>query len=143
VIVLDTTVLLYAKGADHALREPCRRVIAAVEAGEIRATTSVEVVQEFAHVRARQRGRADAAELATAYAELLSPLLVVEERDLLEGLRLFERLEQLGPFDAVLAAAARSIEAEAILSADRAFSAVPRLTHVFPNAEGIRSLLGS
>jgi len=143
VIVFDTTVLLYAKGADHPLREPCRQVIGAVEAGDVRATTTIEVVQEFAHVRARRRGRADAAELAAAYAELLSPLLVVEERDLVEGLRLFERHEPLGAFDCVLAAAARSVGSAALVSADGAFAKVPRLRHVFPDAEGIDALLGS
>jgi predicted nucleic acid-binding protein len=142
VIVLDTTVLLYAKGADHTLRVPCRRLLVAVEAGDLRATTTVEVIQEFAHVRARRRGRADAAELSVAYTDLLSPLLVVEERDLLDGLRLFERHERLGPFDAVLAAAARSIEAEALVSADRAFSTVPRLRHVVPDGPGVDALLG-
>jgi predicted nucleic acid-binding protein len=140
-IVLDTTVLLYAKGADHVLREPCRQLMAAVAAEKVRATTTVEAVQEFAHVRARRRGRQDAAELAAAYVDLLSPLLVVEERDLLDGLRLFEQHDRLGPFDAVLAAAARSIDAAALISADRAFSAVRGLRHVFPDRPGVDRLL--
>lgn len=29
-IVLDTTILLYAVGAEHALRAPCRGVVAAI-----------------------------------------------------------------------------------------------------------------
>jgi predicted nucleic acid-binding protein len=141
-IVVDTTVLVYAKGTGHELREPCFQLMEAVATGDVRATTTVEAVQEFAHVRARRRGRQDAVELAAAYADLLSPLLIVEERDLLEGLRLFERNNRLGPFDAVLAAAARSIDAQALVSADRAFSTVPRLRHVFPDSKGVAALLG-
>jgi predicted nucleic acid-binding protein len=34
-IVLDTTVLVYAKGADHPLRAPCRELIAALASGEL------------------------------------------------------------------------------------------------------------
>ncbi len=91
-IVLDTTVLVYAKGADHPLRDPCRALIEAVAAGEIAATASVEAIQEFVHVRARRRPREDAAKLGADYAELLSPLLNVTIEHLRRGLELFERL---------------------------------------------------
>ena len=62
-IILDTTVLAYAVGEDHPLREPCRRLLAAHANGSIEATTTVEVLQEFTHVRARRRSRQDAARL--------------------------------------------------------------------------------
>jgi predicted nucleic acid-binding protein len=55
-IVFDTTVLVYAKGADHPLRDPCRQLIAAAER-RIEATTTVEAIQEFVHVRSRRRGQ--------------------------------------------------------------------------------------
>nr|MBA2294907.1 VapC toxin family PIN domain ribonuclease [Actinomycetota bacterium] len=45
-IVLDTTVLVYAVGDDHQLREPARAIVAAVESGDVQATTTVEAVQE-------------------------------------------------------------------------------------------------
>lgn len=141
-IVLDTTVLVYAVGADHRYREPCRRIIAAIDRGVVAATTTIEVIQEFTHVRARRRGRADAADLARSYVDLLSPLLVVEERDLMEGLRLFERHVALDAFDAVLAAATRTVSAQALVSADHAYSAVPRLEHIVPDEAGVARLLG-
>ena len=72
-IVLDTTVLVYAKGADHPLRDPSRRLIAAVADRELQATTTVEVIQEFVHVRARRRGRADAVALGNDYSDLSPP----------------------------------------------------------------------
>jgi predicted nucleic acid-binding protein len=74
---------------------------------------------------------------------MLSPLLVVEESDLRNGLRLFQEHIELGSFDAVLAAAAQSIEATAVVSADTAFSAVGGLRHVTPDAAGVESLLRS
>lgn len=140
-IVLDTTVLLYAVGTEHRFREPCRTLVRAIADGDIAATTTVAAVQEFAHVRARSR--ADAAELANDYIELLSPLLVVEEPDLREGLRLFATIERLGSFDAVLAAAARSAGADALVSADEAFTSVATITHIVPDDDGVGRLLSS
>lgn len=140
-IVLDTTVLAYAVGTDHHLRAPSRQLVELVREGRVSATTIVEVIQEFAHIRARRRGREDAASLADDFAELLSPLLVVEERDLRSGLTLFQHHTHVGSFDAVLCAAARSIAADALVSADRAFSDVPQLNHVVPDKAGVDWLL--
>lgn len=129
-IVLDTTVLVYAVGDDHRLRDPARAIVEAVEDGAVQATTTVEAIQEFVHVRARRRGRADAAALGRAFATLLSPLLQFSEEQLVAGLRLFEREEALGAFDAVLAAAAIATAADALVSADHAFEDVRGLRWV-------------
>ncbi len=72
-IVVDTTVLVYAVGADHALAAPCRELVRRVGEEQLRATTTVEVLQEFAHVRARRLGRPDAVELTRQYHTLFSP----------------------------------------------------------------------
>lgn len=140
-IVLDTTVLVYAKGAEHAFRDPCRELIAAIADGRLEATTTPEVIQEFTHVRARRCGRADAVALARAYAEVLSPLVTVTTEDLRRGLELFERIAPLGAFDAVLAAVAAGAGARALVSADTAFAAVPGLRHAVPDDDGVAALL--
>ncbi len=140
-IVLDTTVLVLAVGTEHPLRDAARRLVDSVAARMVEATTTPEVVQEFAHVRARRRGRRDAAALARRYAELLSPLLVIEADHLHRGLRLFEEHPELGAFDAVLAAAALANEATALISADGGFAVVPRLRHVAPGTPAFEELL--
>ena len=140
-IVLDTTVLAYAVGVDHPLKAPCRRLVRAIADGEVVATTTVEVIQEFAHVRARRRDRKDAAELARDDIELLSPLLIVEEPDLREGLRLFEENPGIGAFDAVLAAAAHASGADALVSADAGFSSIANIRHIIPDTDGLSDLL--
>ncbi|WP_094289330.1 type II toxin-antitoxin system VapC family toxin [Mycobacterium lehmannii] len=140
-IVLDTTVLVYAKGADHPLRDPCRELIGAIGDGHIEATTTAEVIQEFVHVRARRRQRTDAAALGRDYAELLSPLLGVSSESLQRGLALFETTPRLGAFDAVLAAASAGAGATALVSADTAFADLPGIVHIVPDASGIASLL--
>lgn len=140
-IVLDTTVLVYAKGADHPLRDPCRELIVAIAEERIEATTTAEVIQEFVHVRARRRDRGDAAALGRDYAELLSPLLHLTREQLDRGLALFETTPRLGVFDAVLAAAAIHSGAEALVSADVAFAELPGIAYVAPDPAGISGLL--
>jgi hypothetical protein len=128
-IVLDTTVLVYAVAVGHPLREASRRLVQAIGEG-FAATTSVAVIQEFAHVRARRRDRSDARVRATEFAELLAPLLPLVPNDVEPGLRLFERNAELDASDAFLAAAAVTHGAEALVSADRAFAGVRGLRFV-------------
>jgi uncharacterized protein len=141
VILLDTTVLVYAKGEGHALRDPCRNLIAAIADRRIEATTTVEVIQEFVHVRARRRDRGDAAGLGHDYAELLAPLLSPTVEDLKAGLAMFERNDALGAFDAILAACAARTGIEALVSADTAFADLADISHVVPDHSGLSALL--
>ncbi|HCM50051.1 MAG TPA: VapC toxin family PIN domain ribonuclease [Microbacterium sp.] len=142
-ILLDTTVLVYAVGTEHALREPCRALIAAVGDTRITATTTVEVLQEFTRARARRRGRADAAELTSQVAALLSPLITVDGADLAAGLDLYRANEALGAFDSVLASVAmRRDGMQVLVSADRAFAGVPGLVHDDPASSDFLSRLG-
>lgn len=140
-IILDTTILALAVGVEHPLRDASRRVVEAIASRRMEATTTPEVLQEFAHIRARRRGRADAAALTRRYAELLSPLLVVEFEHLERGMRLFEDHPELGAFDAVLAAAALAHDARALVSADADFRLVAGLRYVAPATPAFEELL--
>ena len=140
-IVLDTTVLSYAVGGEHPLRESARKVIEYAGAQPRRVTTTTEVIQEFAHAHSRRRGRAKSAGLARSFVDLLSPLLQIGPDDLELGLKLFEKHELLGGFDAVLAAVVINNEAEALVSGDTAFASVPKLRFV-PLGDALGELLG-
>lgn len=140
-IVLDTTVLVYAVGTEHRFRGPCGRLLAAVEAGTVTATTTPEVLQEFAHVRARRRDRVDAAELAEAFADLLAPLITVDDVAFRSGMRLFRDHPTLGAFDTVLIGSALAAGADTVVSADRAFAGVPGIRHVVPDGSGVGALV--
>jgi predicted nucleic acid-binding protein len=141
VIVVDTTVLVYFLGGEHPLREPCRRFMAAVRAGQVQATTTVEVIQDLVHVRSRRRPRAEVVRQARNFARFLTPLLRPTAEDLSHGLSLFQAHTELGAFDAVLAATAIGRGAEALVSADRAFAAVGGLRHVDPASPEMAALL--
>lgn len=140
-LTIDTNVLIYKSGGDHPLKAPCTRIIALIAEGRIEAMTTPEAIQKFAHIYARRRGRRAAVQRATEYAELLAPLRLSEPEHLESGLQLWADNEELGAFDAVLAAVALDTKYATIVSADRAFASVPGLTHVFPDEAGITSLL--
>ena len=140
-IVLDTTVLVYAVGGEHPLRTSCRRLLEAIADRTLTATTTPEVVQEFVHVRSRRRDRSDSVRLGLEWTSLLAPLVVVDEPTLTEGLHLYERVAGLGSFDAILAATARRLGAHALVSADQRFTRVPDIHHVVPDAVGVDGLL--
>jgi predicted nucleic acid-binding protein len=126
-IIVDTTVLVYAVGGDHPLKQACLELLRLISSGDVRATTTPEVIQELAHVRARRQDREDAARVARAFGALFAPLLTVTAEDLDAGLGLFTRT-RLGAFDAVLAAAALRSGCRLLVSADRAFAAVDGLS---------------
>ena len=140
-IVLDTTILAYAVGDEHPFREPCRRLLAAHADERIEATTTVEVIQKFAHIRARRRTRPDAIHVARQYAAAFS-LLVTTPEDLDRGLGLFEHHPALGAFDAVLAAVAMNRRAQALVSADRAFASISGLLWMDPASPEMARLIG-
>lgn len=142
-IVFDTTVLMYAVGADHSLRAPSQRLTEAVDRRSIAATTTPQVIQEFAHVYGRRRPRDAAVRIARDHASLLWPLLDSTAGDLLDGLALFAQHPGLGAFDAVLAATAIANNADALVSADRAFDEVPGLRWLDPGSAVEQLLAGS
>jgi predicted nucleic acid-binding protein len=75
VIVLDTSVLVYATGSEHRFREPCQRLLIS-ETLVGRLTTTAGVIQEFVHVRQRRMPLRDSAvSLASDFVDLLEPLL--------------------------------------------------------------------
>lgn len=140
-IVLDTTVLAYAVGGSHPLREPCRRLLAAHSEGRLEATTTIEVLQEFAHIRGKRLGRQDAVSLTRRYLEAFDALTTTRA-DLERGLMLFGQHPEIGAFDAVLAAVALERSAEALVSADRGFAVIPDLRWIDPASAEIEHLLG-
>lgn len=129
-IFVDTNVLLYAIGGEHPGRDPARRLVTAIGAGRVNATTTTDVIHEFAHVYSRRRPRSDAVRHALGYATLFAPLAVPRSSELERGLALFEQYDALGAADAVLAATALADRAAAFVSADRAFAVIDDLPFI-------------
>jgi predicted nucleic acid-binding protein len=128
----DTAVFVYAVGTEHPYRDSCRDIVERARSGDLAGEASVELVQEFAHVRVRRTGdRTSALELAGNVAQLCR-LHAFEPGDLPLMLTLLERHERLGVRDAVFAATALNRGVGAILSPDRAFDGIRGLRRVDP-----------
>lgn len=128
-LIFDTAVLMYASGEPHPLRDNAVRLFRDVVEGRAAAATTPEVLQEYAHVRARRRSRQDALAQVEHFTRILSPLTVVTPRDVLDGLALWVATPSLGAFDSVLAAVALRTDTS-LVSSDKAFAQVPGLDWV-------------
>lgn len=128
----DTNIFLYALGASHPYREPCRALMALQRDEQIGGEASIALVQEFCHQRWRQtRHRESSAADAVALAAALV-LHDVTRSDLTTGLGLYVAHDQLDPLDAIFAATAMNRGIDAIVSADRAFDGVHGLKRIDP-----------
>ena len=131
---VDTAVIMYAVGADHPLREPCQRILAAIEAGEIDAEISIEVVQELAH-RYLSIGRGDAVPtLVTTTLDLFAPVLPISHFVMRRLPDLVRSYPRLAARDLIHVAVCQHEGITDIISPDRGFDSVVGLRRIDPSA---------
>lgn len=129
---LDASVLLYAAGRPHPLREPCRAALrAALERG-IALITDAEVLQEILH-RYTSIDRLDAARTVYRSAvDLCDEVLSVGEAHTARALELLLEHPELSARDALHAATMEDRGIVRILSTDRDFDALIHLRRLEP-----------
>ena len=133
-VFVDTAVLMYAAGAEHPLRAPCARIVAGIREGEIKATTSVEVVQELMH-RYISIGRPEAARtMATDALDLFAPVLPITHAVMRRVPELGARYPTLQARDLVHVATCIHEGITEIVSPDRGFDGVAEVMRIDPLA---------
>lgn len=127
---VDTAVLIFAVGDEHAQREPCRTLVQAAVDGVVDLHASVEAVQEFAFHRLRRGSR----DLAVRQGETMRDLLVLHTFDtaIVDRMLHLVATSSVGGRDAVHASTALEEGFGSIVSPDRGFDHVPGLTRVEP-----------
>jgi uncharacterized protein len=128
----DTNVLVYALGAPHRYRAPCREIVRRQGEGALAGETTPVVIAEFAHQRLRQTGDREEAAARARQAAVAFHVHAVDDDDARLALDLYERSSGLDAFDALLAATALNRGIDAIVSADRAFAEVSGVERVDP-----------
>lgn len=129
---IDSNVFLYATGGEHSLRNPCRTILEVIGKGGLTGETSVEVVQEAAHVRVRRTEvRMEAVRLAQLIGRACT-VHPVDAGDLSRALAVYESDDRLSLRDALHAAVALGRELPVIVSADGDFDRVPGLRRIDP-----------
>jgi len=131
-VFVDTAVIMYAGGADHAMRAPSRQLLKAAVAGRIDAVTSAEVIQEIHHrfsaIGARDRGVA----MAEAALDMFTPVLPITDGIMRRMTDLVLTHTTLSARDLVHVATCAETHIEIIVSPDRAFDRLEGLARIDP-----------
>lgn len=133
-LFLDASVVMYAAGAPHRLRESCRRALRHVVETDLPLVSDSEVLQEILYRYFSIRRPGDAEKVFAATRDLCMEIFPVEEDDAARALELLLQMNGLDPRDAVHVAVMEHNEVEAILSADTDFDALPTVHRVDPTS---------
>lgn len=141
-VFIDTAVIMFAGGREHALREPCRAVLRHVESGRLPAVTSAEVIQEIFHrftvVGSRERG----AQMADSALDLFAPVLPVTHAVMQRMAGLVARYPHLTARDLVHVATCIEEGISAIVTPDQGFDQVVEVRRVpVDDAAAIRAYI--
>jgi uncharacterized protein len=138
--LFDTGIFLYAIGSEHPYRQPCQAILRELQTGRLAGEASIELIHEFAYVRARRDPRATAAHLAGRIGRSC-PLHAVDLADIDCAFDLWCKHERLDMRDAIFAAQALNRGIDAILSADKGYDEIPGLQRIDPaDAEAVATL---
>ena len=123
-VFVDSNVPMYVAGREHKLREPARRFLARVRAGEVEACTSTEVLQEILHRYVGLKRPDLAHEVYELFVRLCPVVLPVALADTDRARDLLRAVPSLSVRDAIHAGVALNHDVAAIASFDRGFDAI-------------------
>ncbi|MGI8659971.1 MAG: type II toxin-antitoxin system VapC family toxin [Thermoleophilaceae bacterium] len=131
-VFIDTSVIMYAAGAEHPHRAACRRVLERVADGGIDAVTSTEVVQEILHRFAHGR-REVGQRMARSVLDLFDELISINRQVIAGGVSLYADHPQLSARDALHVATCVDSAIGEIVSVDRGFDSVSEVRRIEPS----------
>lgn len=131
-VFIDTSVVMYAAGADHPLREPCVAVMNAIGDGRLEAVTSAEVVQEIVHRFLAIRRPDIAVGLARSTLDTFAPVLPLTHALMRRIPELARRYPTLAARELVHVATCIHEGIPEIISTDRGFDDVRELRRIPP-----------
>jgi predicted nucleic acid-binding protein len=132
-LFLDANVPMYAAGADHPLREACRRIMRHLARQSESFVTDAEVLQEALHrylaLGRAEQGRSMVLDLATVLAGRIEAIF---EHDVRGAALLSSRHPALSARDLLHLAVIRRLSVEYIVSTDSGFDGIPGLRRLSP-----------
>ena len=135
-VFIDTAVIMYAAGGEHALREPSRRVLSRIGDGDLDGVISTEVIQEIVHRFSSLRLIAVGAEQARDAIDFFSPVLPITHALMRRVPDLADRYPTLHARDLVHVATCIHEGIPEIISPDRGFDQVAEIRRIDPAAFG-------
>ena len=126
-VFVGSNVPMYVAGREHPLREPARRFLGRVRAGEIEACTSTEVLQEILY-RYVGLGRTDLAiEVYELFARLCPVVFPVTLADTDRARDLLSDIRGVSVRDLLHTAVMLNHDVTHLASFDRGFDAIPSI----------------
>lgn len=119
---------MYVAGRDHPNREPARRFLERVRAGEVEGCTSTEVLQEILYRYAALRRLDLATDVYDLFVQLCPVVFAVTLADTDRARAMLSRSSSVGVRDAIHAAVMLNNEITSIATFDGAFDRVPGIS---------------
>jgi len=126
-IFVDSNIPMYVAGREHSLREPARRFMARISAGEVEAVTSTEVLQEVLYRYVGLRRPELAASVYTLFVQICATVLPVTlaDTDRAKDLCTSAPTGAFGVRDALHAAVMLNNDISKIATFDEGFDGLP------------------
>lgn len=124
-VFIDSNIPMYVAGRDHPNREPARRFLERVRAGDLEGCTSTEVLQEILYRYAALRRLDLAGEVYDLFVQLCPVVFAVTLADTDRARAMLSRSSSVGVRDAIHAAVMLNNEITSIATFDAAFDRVP------------------
>ncbi len=130
---LDANLIMYSLGGPHPLKEPCKRVLEKIKAGDIRAVISTEVLQEILH-RYFSLGKPEIAEMAyLSTIQLCINVFPITLAETDRALELMKKIPSITSRDAIHAATMINNGIKEIISTDSHFDHISEIKRIDPN----------
>lgn len=142
-IFIDANVPMYAHGASHPYRQPCRAALRRVVSENIPAVTSSEVVQEILHRYLSLKRHDQAVQVTSDFMTIVPAVLPVTRRDIERALRLIRRYPDLSARDLLHVAVMLNHDITQILSTDTHFDQVDKVERLDPASFSAESEAGT
>jgi hypothetical protein len=131
---LDANVVMYTVGAEHPLRDPCRRALRRAVDLRVPLITDAEVLQEILY-RYYAIGRRETARSVYRHAvDLCDEVLPITGRGTARALELLDAHDRLTPRDAIHVATMEAAGLRCLLSTDRDFDGLAAIERIDPAA---------
>lgn len=130
-VFIDTTVVMYAAGADHPHRQACQDVLSQIAEGTLDATSSTAVVQEILHRFAN--GRRDVGVvMARGVRDLFGELLPIGNAAIARAVDLYAANPAVSARDVLHVATCLTHGIAEIVSVDEGFDSVAEIRRIPP-----------
>ncbi len=129
-VFIDSNIPMYVAGRDHPNREPARRFLERVRAGEVEGVTSTEVLQEILWRYAALRRLDLAASVYDLFVQVCPEVLPVTLADTDRARKLLVAVRGISARDALHAAVMANHGIRTIATFDEGFGGVPGIARI-------------